>query len=65
MPGEGLVTLIGDIGKHAGAEGCADTRALLGWGAPHVREFAWQAVGVGRIRGIASALEASAGEACC
>jgi hypothetical protein len=59
-PGEGLVTLIGDIGKHAGAEGCADTRALLGWGAPHVREFAWQAVGVGRIRGIASALEASA-----
>ena len=59
-PGEGLVKLVEDIARHAGAEGNADTRTLLGWGAPHVREFAWQAIGVGRIRGIASALERSA-----
>ena len=58
--GAGMVQLIDDIAKHAGADGTADTRTVMGWGAPHVREFAWQAVAVGRIRGIAAALERSA-----
>ena len=42
------------------AEGRSDTRATVGWGAPHIGEFAWQAVAVERMKGIVVGLLASA-----
>ena len=44
MYGAGLFQLVKDIAAHATAEGTAVTKVVTGWGAPHVQEFAWQAV---------------------
>jgi len=56
-PGAGLMAFVEDIAAHAAAEGGS---AGAGWGAATVREYAWQAVAVGRVRGIAAALHESA-----
>ena len=59
-PAEELVEFVRDLSSHADAEGVDDLRPRLGWGAPKVAEFAWQALSVARTRGIAQALRASA-----
>ena len=58
-PGAGLVKLVEDIVAHAAEEDATDTRRITGWGAPHVREVAWQAIAVARVRGIAAAFRAA------
>eukprot|EP01050_Picozoa_sp_SAG11_P029986 SAG11_NODE_8672_length_988_cov_4.347582_1_plen_90_part_00 len=55
-PAEELVDFVRDLSSHADAEGVDDLRPRLGWGAPKVAEFAWQALSVARTRGIAQAL---------
>ena len=39
-PGAGMVELVNAIAAHTVAEGTATTKAVTGWGAPHMREFA-------------------------
>ena len=59
-PGEGLAQFVSDLSAHAEAEGTADLRPLMGWSAPRVSNYAWQAMSVARMRGIAQALRRSA-----
>ena len=51
------MAFVEDIGAHAAAEGGS---VGAGWGAATVREYSWQAIAFGRVRGIAAALHESA-----
>eukprot|EP01050_Picozoa_sp_SAG11_P019015 SAG11_NODE_2965_length_2806_cov_3.410787_3_plen_127_part_01 len=48
------------LSAHAEAEGTGDLRPLMGWSAPRMSNYAWQAMSVARMRGIAQALRRSA-----